>query len=49
MLDERTEFYGHSLAVLIRAETISRENQTDKSEFNAFHELQRNVFPKPFE
>lgn len=48
MQDERTECYSRCLAELIRCETVSRENQKDKSKFYAFQELLRKQFPTLF-
>lgn len=48
MVDERTEQYSQRLAQLIRCETISRENQTDKRKFYAFQNLLREQFPALF-
>lgn len=48
MPDERTELYSQRLAAMIRCETVSRENQTDKSKFYTFQKLLRELFPKLF-
>lgn len=48
MPDNRTEHYAQCLSALIRAETVSQENQTDKSKFYGFHDLLRQMFPKLF-
>ena len=45
MPDKRTERYIAGLSALIRAETVSWENQTDKSKFYQFHDLLRKNFP----
>lgn len=44
MPDERTELYARHLAALIRQETISSENQTDKRKFYDFQKLLREQF-----
>lgn len=48
MLDERTMHYADRLSRLIQAETISCENQEDKTKFYRFHELLRELFPNLF-
>ena len=48
MPEKRTALYSQRLAALIRCETISRENQTDKRQFYAFQELLRGLFPGLF-
>lgn len=48
MQDDRTEFYAQQLARLIRVETVSEENQTDKSKFYQFQELLRSMYPNLF-
>ena len=48
MGEERTELYGQRLAALIRMETVSKKNQTDKSKFYAFQQLLREMFPQLF-
>lgn len=48
MLDIRTVKYADSLVRLIRAKTVSREPQPDKSEFYQFHDLLSKVFPMLF-
>lgn len=48
MQEERTEQYSQRLAALIRCETVSRENQTDKEKFYAFQNLLREQFPGLF-
>ena len=48
MGEERTELYGQRLAALIRMETVSKKNQTDKSKFYAFQQLLREMFPNLF-
>lgn len=48
MQDNRMELYSQRLAELIRCETISRENQTDKQKFYEFQELLRRQFPGLF-
>lgn len=45
MPDKRTEAYGQRLAEMIRCETVSRENQKDKTKFYAFQNLLRELFP----
>ena len=45
MADTRTEMYAQRLSRLIRCETVSRENQTDKTKFYRFHDLLREMFP----
>ena len=45
---ERNERYSRQLGALIRQETVSREGQTDKSKFYAFHGLLREMFPRLF-
>lgn len=49
MSDIRTDAYARQLAELIRCETISVANQTDKGKFYGFHELLRQQFPKLFQ
>lgn len=41
MSDIRTDAYSRQLAELIRCETISVTNQSDKCKFYGFHELLR--------
>ena len=48
MIDDRTSLYAEQLARLIRVNTVSRENQTDKTDFYRFHELLRELFPRLF-
>ena len=48
MPDVRTVKYANGLAKLIRAKTVSREQQSDKAAFYQFHELLREVFPRLF-
>ena len=48
MSEERTALYGQRLAALIRCETVSQENQTDKHKFYAFQEQLREMFPNLF-
>ena len=48
MPDERTEHYVQQLAQLIRSETVSEENQQDKSKFYNFQKQLRSMFPKLF-
>lgn len=48
MGEECTELYGQRLAALIRMETVSKKNQTDKSKFYAFQQLLREMFPQLF-
>lgn len=48
MLDERTKEYADKLSKLIQAETVSVENQTDKSKFYRFQDLLRELFPHIF-
>ena len=48
MPDERTEQYAQRLAALIRQETVSSQNQTDKRKFHDFQELLREQFPNVF-
>ena len=48
MPEKRTERYSQQLAALIRCETVSCENQTDKGKFHEFHGLLREQFPKLF-
>ena len=48
MPDERTVLYAQRLAELIRCETVSQENQLDKSKFRAFHQILRDLFPNLF-
>lgn len=48
MLDERTKEYADKLSMLIQAETISVENQTDKSKFYRFQDLLKGLFPHIF-
>ena len=48
MPDKRTELYARQLAALIRQETVSTENQTDRRKFYDFQELLRAQFPRLF-
>ena len=48
MLDERTKEYADKLSKLIQLETISVEDQTDKSKFYRFQDLLRELFPNIF-
>ena len=48
MTDTRTSRYAQRLACMIRHATVSRENQTDKTEFYRFHQLLRELFPHLF-
>ena len=48
MPDERTELYSQRLAELIRRETISRENQTDKQKFYEFQQVLWKQCPRLF-
>ncbi len=48
MLDERTKEYADKLSKLIQAETVSVENQKDRSKFYHFQELLRELFPYIF-
>lgn len=48
MLDARAGKYAHDLSRMIQVETISTENQTDKSKFYKFQELLREIFPTVF-
>ena len=48
MPDERTELYAQRLAALIRQETVSSENQTDKQKFYEFQKLLWKQFPNVF-
>jgi len=45
MTDSRTSLYAGRLARLIQANTVSQENQTDKTAFYSFHALLRELFP----
>ena len=48
MPDTRTQKYAEMLSRLIQAETISQENQSDKSKFYRFHDILRGMFPHIF-
>ena len=48
MPDNLTQIYAQRLATLVRCETVSTQNQIDKSKFYAFHNLLRQMFPKLF-
>ena len=48
MSDARTSGYAQTLSALIQVETISQENQTDRSKFYRFHQLLRQLFPHLF-
>lgn len=48
MPDIRTVTYANGLAKLIRAKTVSRDPQPDKSVFYQFHELLSEEFPRIF-
>lgn len=48
MLDERSRIYADRLSRMIQADTISCENQEDKTKFYQFHELLRELFPNLF-
>ena len=48
MPDERTQLYSESLAELIRCETVSHEDQKDKTKFYTFQKLLRKQFPNLF-
>ena len=48
MQDGRAEKYGHSLAKMIREETVSHKDQKDRTKFYGFHRLLREMFPKLF-
>ncbi len=49
MMDTRTMEYANRLSRLIKIETISTFNQTDKTKFYEFHNTLREIFPKLFE
>lgn len=48
MLDPRTGVYADDLSKMIRMETVSTENQTDKTKFYAFQDLLKELFPELF-
>ena len=48
MLDPRTDQYAAQLARMIRMETVSTPDQSDKSIFYQFHHLLRDLFPTVF-
>lgn len=48
MSDSRTDRYAQKLSAMIRAETISRQDQEDCSKFYRFHELLKELFPNIF-
>lgn len=48
MADTRTLGYAKTLSALIQVETISQENQTDRTKFYRFHQLLRQLFPHLF-
>lgn len=48
MADQRTALYARKLSRMVRCETVSQPNQTDKSKFYRFHELLRELFPHIF-
>ncbi|MBR5322185.1 MAG: M20/M25/M40 family metallo-hydrolase [Clostridia bacterium] len=48
MLDNRTQKYADTLAQLIRMDTTSYDNQTDKTAFYHFHKLLKEKFPNIF-
>ena len=48
MLDPRTDQYAAQLARMIRMETVSTPDQSDKSIFNQFYHLLRDLFPTVF-
>ena len=48
MQEERITLYSQRLAALIRCETVSQENQTDKQKFYAFREILQELFPNLF-
>ncbi len=48
MSDSRTQYYAQNLSHLIKAETVSFENQTDKAKFYSFHNLLKEMFPNIF-
>ena len=48
MLDPRTDHYAAALSRLIRIETVSQNDQSDKSVFYRFHDLLRELFPALF-
>ena len=48
MPEERTERYARRLAELIRCETVSEKDQTDKRKFYVFRERLRELFPNLF-
>jgi carboxypeptidase PM20D1 len=49
MLDNRTQKYADTLAELIRMDTTSYDEQTDKTAFYQFHKLLMGKFPHIFE
>lgn len=49
MTDIRTAKYANELSQLIKVETISTFNQTDKTKFYKFHDALREMFPLLFE
>ena len=48
MLDNRTQKYADTLAAMLRVDTTSYEDQTDKTAFYRFHELLKEKFPHIF-
>ncbi|MBE6903166.1 MAG: M20/M25/M40 family metallo-hydrolase [Ruminococcaceae bacterium] len=48
MSDSRTNFYAQRLSRLIQAETVSIDNQTDKTKFYKLQEILREMFPNIF-
>lgn len=49
MLDKRTQKYADTFAELIRMDTTSYDEQTDKTAFYQFHKLLKEKFPHIFE
>lgn len=49
MLDNRTQKYADTLADLLRMDTTSYEDQSDKTAFYQFHKLLKEKFPHIFE
>ena len=48
MSENRTESYASKLSRMIRMETVSTEDQKDKTKFYRFRELLRELFPHIF-
>jgi len=48
MLDNRTQKYAETLAELIRIDTTSYDDQSDKTVFYQFQELLKEKFPHIF-